>query len=159
MKKTLNLQIKSFSINSMYNGGSSSKGKTRAAKEWTYQVFFELSKSENKQVLKELREAFNPEENYYSISLIYLFPRKKLFTKENQISSSSHDLSNIEKPLIDCIFLPKHFKEEPPFGAENLNIDDKYICELVSKKMLSNDEEHYAIVDIEIKDLTAIDQQ
>jgi len=59
------------------------------------------------------------------------------------LSSKAFDVSNMKKPLIDLIFLPKYFNQKPPYGAKNLNIDDKYITDLSSKKRISPTDEPY----------------
>ena len=60
------------------------------------------------------------------------------FTKQNLISARSCDLTNIEKLVQDNIF-DKRFndREINNILIKNLNIDDKYITELNSRKIVS----------------------
>lgn len=58
-----------------------------------------------------------------------------LFNKQGKISSRAEDLSNVEKMLLDVLFLPKYHVQPWPDGVPNLNADDKYVLELSSKKV------------------------
>ena len=42
---------------------------------------------------------------------------------------------NVEKPIIDLVFLPKYHTQVPPYGCPNLNCDDRYIKRLHSEKV------------------------
>ena len=120
MRRILTLKLKPFSINSMFYGHKK-HGKTIAAQEWSCEVLVALALKENKKKLKE--PFFN-----------FFYPKHILYTKDGRISGRAHDLSNIEKPLIDLVFLPRYYDLPSPYGAKNLNIDDKYITHLISKK-------------------------
>lgn len=143
MKQKISLPIKAMSINSFYYGNKN-HGKTAEAREWTEIVCQELSKKENKEKLKLLREHFDHNKHVYK--LILQFKTPKFRTKDGKISVQSLDLSNIEKHLIDILFIPK-FYGSGHYECENLNIDDKYIVALYSSKEHSSD---YS-VDITIK--------
>lgn len=125
--------------------------KTAEAHEWSHTVLHYLSQEPNKQSLKELREHFEPKKHAYKLDLTFYYPHEILHTKDGRISAKSHDISNIEKPLIDLIFLPKYFDQTPPYGAQNLKIDDKYILEMTSRKKAAT--EHGIDVNIEIIEL------
>jgi hypothetical protein len=84
--------------------------------------------------LKQLREAFDPQLHCYAIDLTFYYEHADFYTKKGQVSSKTQDLSNCEKILIDCICLPKFFTEYPPYGIENLNVDDRFVVDLVSRK-------------------------
>lgn len=118
--------------------------KTQAYNEWASAVFHKLSSEENLQKLSELRNFFDPKSHAYEIDLKFYYPSKVLYTKAGGLSARAHDISNIEKPLIDLIFLPVYFKKPIPYGCQNLNIDDKYITSMSSKK-LASDEHHIEI--------------
>lgn len=122
--------------------------KTTEAHEWSCQVFHYLSQEENKQNLQDLRQYFDPKKHAYKIEIKCYYPPEILKTQDGRISAKSHDLSNVEKPLIDLIFLPKHFENKPPYGAENLKIDDKYLVDLKSSKRTSEDYKMEIILEI-----------
>jgi len=132
MRRVLTLKLKPFSINAMY--GRDKRHKTTAFQEWACSILVALALKENKKKLKELRQYFDPLKHVYKIDLTFFYPDHILYTKEGRVSGRAHDLSNIEKPLVDLIFLPRYYDLPSPYGAKNLNIDDKYITHLVSKK-------------------------
>ena len=133
MKRSITLPIKAFSINSVYCKNRSFK--TQSYKEWSMQVFHRLSTEENLQALQDLREFFDPKIHSYSINLKFYYPSDILYTKKGSLSARAHDISNIEKPLIDLLFLPVYHNKPAPYGCPNLNIDDKFISEMSSKKL------------------------
>ena len=122
--------------------------KTAAFNDWSAQIFHALSSEKNLEAFTDLREFFNPETHGYAVDLKFYYPRDILFTKKGSLSARAHDLSNIEKPLIDLIFLPSYFNKSVPYGCKNLNIDDKFIYELSSKKLPSN--EHKIEIELSI---------
>lgn len=142
------LNLKPISINSVYGSIGQGFYKTSSATEWTYQVFDSLSQPETLEKLKKLREAFDPNLHTYRIKLIATYPHSEFITKKGQISSRTIDITNWEKPLIDCIFLPKFFDSVPPYGCANLNIDDKFLTEMHSKKKAGD--EYKIEIEIEI---------
>lgn len=137
MKRTITIPIEPLSINKVHCRDQ--RYLTAAAQAYIQNVLISLSQKRTKKKLKELREYFNQTKHVYLIDVTFYYPRDKFFTKQDQISSRVHDLSNIEKPLIDILFLPKHFGDNPPYKAENLNIDDKYIADLHSHKRAADD--------------------
>lgn len=133
MKRTITLSLKPLSINAMYCKNRS--WKTAEYNTWSAAFFHKLDVEENVQIMEDLREFFNPKKHGYSIDLKFYYPKDTLFTKKGTLSSRAHDLSNVEKPLIDLLFLPVYFDKCSPYGCKNLNIDDKFIYELSSKKL------------------------
>lgn len=142
-----------FSINRMYYANKMSK--TAEAQKWTLEVFHDLSQPHNQEKLEALRAGFDPKQHGFNVSFTMYFPVDIFWTKTKRISSRTFDLSNIEKPLIDLLFLPKYFDKTPPFGCKNLNIDDKYLMEMSSRKLPHNSPKHRMLIDVEIKDLPA----
>lgn len=125
--------------------------KTIEAQEWSCSVLVALALKENKKKLKELRQHFDPKKHVYKVDLTFFYPKHVLFRKDGGISARAHDLSNVEKPLIDLVFLPMFYDRPSPYGAKNLNIDDKYIIDLRSRKRVGKD---FRIrVTLNIKDL------
>ena len=125
--------------------------KTIEAQEWSCSILVALALKENKKKLKELRQHFDPKKHVYKVDLTFFYPKHVLHKKEGGISARAHDLSNVEKPLIDLVFLPMFYDRPSPYGAKNLNIDDKYIVDLRSRKRVGKD---FRIrVTLNIKDL------
>lgn len=130
------LPIKAFSINKMYYRDRAVK--TTEARQWTFNVFDILSQPDNEEKLANLREFFDKKKHAYTIEMTAYYPEKYYFTKAGDLSSRTFDISNWEKPLIDLIFLPKYFKQLPPTGCKNLNVDDRYLKKMVSEKLPSD---------------------
>ena len=149
MKRTITLPLKAFSINAMT--GRDIRHKSHAYIEWSAEVFNKLSTDENLDTIAELREFFDSEKHYYIIDLKFYYPSNVLYTKKGSLSARAHDLSNIEKPLIDLLFLPTYYDQPSPYGCKNLNIDDKYIKKLSSEKLPS--EEHKIEIELTITSL------
>jgi len=61
------------------------------------------------------------------------------------------DISNSEKHVLDIIMLPKFYEE-----FANLNMDDKHVLEMNSKKILSENGEYYINVIIEVVSLESV---
>jgi adenine-specific DNA methylase len=121
------------------------------------EVFFQMDLEENKKALEELRSHFDPEKHCYSISLTAYYPPKIFRTKKGTISAKTHDITNWEKSIVDCLFLKKHHENGVPFGANNLNTDDKYIVDMVSKKRPSTDNTYSIVAEIEVLELLVVD--
>ncbi len=134
--ETFQLNVRSFSINAMYGP---KKFKTSLARDWEMTVFHQLSSEENLTKFSRLREAFDPAIHGYSVSIIVYYPESKFYTKGGDISAHTHDVSNYEKPLVDLLFLPKYFDLNAPYGCRNLNVDDKYIVRMFSRKAVGPD--------------------
>lgn len=134
MKAEFFLPLKPMSVNRMYNRDR--RHKSQAYKDWEISAFNCLQHPKVAIELQELRLAFNPDEHVFSVQFIFNFP--ELFNKAGSISSRVEDLSNIEKPLLDVLFLPKVHVQPFPHGALNINCDDKYVIELNSKKIFAN---------------------
>jgi hypothetical protein len=141
----------------MYLRTAYGTSKTQDAREWQAQVFHRLSSDENQLKLKELRDNFDSKEHTYCVWICAVYPKSELLTKQGLISSKTQDCSNFEKALIDCFFLPKHHTQESPLGCPNLNIDDKFVTQLISSKGMAKDELSRAIiVDVEIKPMSEL---
>ena len=149
MRRVITLKLKPFSINAMFCRDK--RHKTIEAQEWSCSVLVALALKENKKKLKELRQHFDPMKHVYKVDLTFFYPKHVLYRKDGGISARAHDLSNVEKPLIDLVFLPMFYDRPSPYGAKNLNIDDKYIIDLRSRKRVGKD---FRIrVTLNIKDL------
>lgn len=156
MQQTLLLTIKAFSINDMYY--ATVKKKTAKAREWSMNVFHHLNTVKNLEKLNSLRAHFKPKKHQYKVDLIFFFPPEVLTTKADELSSRAFDISNIEKPLIDLLFLPIYYNKEHPTGCKNLKIDDKTITDLSSKKRASPDNNYYIKIKLSIVDRNLTDE-
>ena len=103
--------------------------------------------------LEKLRNYFNPEKHQYHVSIKFKYPKRVLYKSDGTLSARAHDISNVEKLLIDHLFLPVYFKQESPYGCKNLNVDDKYITKLTSEKMASDNELHCIDITIKVRNL------
>ena len=137
VRRVITLKLKPFSINAMFCRDK--RHKTIEAQDWSCSVLVALALKENKKKFKELRQYFDPKKHVYKVDLTFFYPKHVLHKKEGGISARAHDLSNVEKPLIDLIFLPMFYDRPSPYGAKNLNIDDKYITDLRSRKRVGKD--------------------
>jgi len=127
---------------------------TAEYKEWQVNILELLGSSRNQESLKYLRDTFDSKEHRVEVLITHYFPQHIMFTEEGLMSSKAFDITNIEKPLVDIIFLPKYYKQNPPYGIKNFNNDDKFISDCVSRKRASYD---FVIeVNIAIKPLSDI---
>lgn len=151
------LHIEPFSINSMYY--KKNFGKTKEAKIWSRNVFFNMDTPEIRALFATFREEFDPQQHGIFVELDWYLTKQKLFTKKGHLSAKSPDITNIEKPFVDLIFLPKYFKLDPPEGFPNLNVDDKYLIGQRSMKHVSPTGSPYVIVNISLIDLSQHEDQ
>jgi hypothetical protein len=142
------LDIKPFSINKAYYRDR--RIKTRDFVDWELCVIQQLNRPEVQAQFKLLREAYDPKLHGFSASLRYYFPIDLLLNKQGLISSRAEDLSNVEKALLDLLFLPKIHVQAPPYGAQNVNCDDKAVLALHSYKLPSPDTAHHIGVTIRL---------
>ena len=66
-----------------------------------------------------------------------MVPASELYTKDGKLSSRVHDLSNIEKSLVDVMLLKKYSAQESPYGVQNMLTDDRYLKQLQSRKQVA----------------------
>ena len=147
MKRTILIPTAPLSINRWK--ARDARYLTPAAKDFIRTVLYLIDFKDSKKALKDLRESFNPKEHVYKLDIVFSYPESIFYTAKGNISSRAHDLSNIEKTLIDVIFTPKFYGDNVPNQAHNLNIDDKYITELRSCKVAKGDK-HLITMKIEI---------
>lgn len=146
MKAIFKFQSKPVSINNFYYANKL-HGIREEAREWQGHLFSELARDTNKQIIKLLKANFDRTLHGFKVSITYAAPASTFYTKTGALSSRQIDLSNCEKSLIDVFFLPKY---NGTYGCENLDIDDKWLLELSSRKTLSADENYYTTIQIEI---------
>lgn len=151
VKACFTLNIEPFSINRM-----SYRDKTRLTadyREWQKRFFMQLAKDVPQSELAKVREVFDPAKHRFAVKLTHYYP--VLLNKDGAINAHTEDLSNIEKPEIDLIFLAKYFPLPVPYGAPNLNTDDRHIISLVSRKVQSPAGEKANKIKVEIRIVSA----
>ena len=136
MKRKLTIPSKAFSINAMTYRDK--RTKTAAFYEWSHTVLHLLNSEENQKAFSDLRDHFDPTVHAVEATMTAYYPKEVLFTKKGMISAKSFDITNIEKPLVDLIFLPVYFDKPSPYGVKNFNNDDKYLVSFTSKKRFSD---------------------
>lgn len=104
------------------------KAETR---EWISQACYQLSQPVNKQALADLRTFFDDKKHCYTVHIDRTV--SNFFNKQGSISTRSIDVTNYEKLIFDLIFTPT-FYGSSSMECENLNIDDKYVTTLISRK-------------------------
>lgn len=128
------LPLEPFSINAVYYRDR--RHKTQAYRDWELSIFQCLNSPEIQQKLSNLRKAYNEDLHCFAVDFTFHFPN--LLNKAGKISSRVEDLSNVEKVLLDVLFLPKFHAQDFPFGVKNINSDDKYVLQLNSRKQLAD---------------------
>jgi Holliday junction resolvase RusA-like endonuclease len=146
MKVTFNLPIEPFSVNRMYYRDR--RHKSQDYRDWEMTVVSALSVPYVQEQLKKIRESFNAKKHGLLVRFTYMFPEQILYNKAGEISSRAEDLTNIEKPLLDILCLPKFHVQSPPFGCANLNCDDKHVLRLISSKKVSNSNKYFVQISV-----------
>jgi hypothetical protein len=133
MKSIIQIPIKPLSINEMYCRNRSYT--STSYKQWLPKIFHFLSNDEHSMSeFKKIRDNFDPKKEAFLVNINWFYPKEILYTKQGIMSARAHDLTNIEKPLVDLIFLPKFYKTPSPYGCKNINQDDKFIKKVTSEQ-------------------------
>lgn len=151
MRVKFELALEPFSVNRTYYRDR--RHKTQDFRDWEVAAVNALNKQQVQQELQKIREKFDPSQHAFIVKFKFQYPKAVLYNKAGQISSRAEDLSNIEKPLLDVLFLPKYHVQTFPWGCPNVNADDKYVLRLVSEKSASADDKHHIHVSIAIINL------
>lgn len=142
MRETFHLTGKPFSVNAMfYKDG---RTKTQDWREWSARVFHQLSTESNLKKLSNLRNAFDASLHHVHVSLTVYYPREDFYNRNGEVSAKTMDVTNFEKPLVDLFCDKRYFETPYPYGCQNLNINDKYITQLLSRKV-SGTEQRFEI--------------
>jgi len=142
------LPLKAFSINSMTY--ATKKIKTPEAREWTSKVCYALKNPEIQKQFSDIRNEFDPSIHAFEVNLLFIYPKSTLYTLENSVSAKSMDLSNVEKPIIDILFLPSFHNAVGSLGVKNMNVDDRFILNMTSRKRASCTDKYEIHVHIKI---------
>lgn len=148
MRVKFNLALEPFSVNRTYYRDR--RHKTQDFRDWELSAVQSLSVLFVQQQLQKIREAFDPKLHAFMVRLNFQYPANVLYNKAGEISSRAEDLSNIEKTLIDVLFLPKYHVQPRPYGVPNVNADDKHILRLVSCKSVSPSPQYNIAVSIAV---------
>lgn len=132
MKIEFFLPLEPFSVNAMYYRDK--RHKTQAFRDWELRVMQALNSDDVQQKLHKLRTDFKQDRHCFAVEFCFQFPN--LLNKAGDISSRCEDLSNVEKPLLDLLFLPKYHVQDFPYGVKNVNCDDKHVLSLKSTKVI-----------------------
>lgn len=109
--------------------------KTAKYRDWQAHAFWELAKPEPEAAMAALREAFDADKYAFHVTLTCYYPTKEFFNKQKgTISTRTIDVSNFEKNILDCMFGQEFHGSMAPYGCNNINANDKYIVQLISKK-------------------------
>jgi len=137
--------FKGFSVNTQFYANRKF-GATKEFKEWSYQVNHRLSNYADE--ISAFRKEFDPKIHGLSVSMTFYY--KDFFTKSGSLSHKMFDITNCEKSLLDlCVDAAHHGKA--PYMAPNLNINDAYVLECISKKVPG--ESDGVLVEIKIVEL------
>lgn len=130
MRKVIYVPGKAISVNSTYYGNKS-HGMVPEAKKWFQNFLYYIEKNSPK--FESLKSNFDPAKHAFKVGIVYYVPSADLYNKQGLLSSRTVDLSNIEKSIVDALFLPKYAEHG------NLDLDDKYLTQLSSRKVKSPD--------------------
>lgn len=142
------LPLKPFSINKMHYRDR--RHKTQDYRDWELSALQAINTEYVQNQLKKIREAFDANKHAFAVRFTFLYPSSVLYNKAGQISSRAEDVTNIEKPLLDLLFLPKYHVQSFPYGGPNVNADDKHVLSLTSRKSLSADDKHHIRISIAV---------
>ena len=148
MRVRFYLPIKPFSVNNMFYRDR--RHKTQDYRDWEVAAIMAINTPYVQQQLAKIRESFDENKHSFVVRFSFFYPPSVLLTKSGNVSSRAEDLTNVEKPLLDLLFLPKYHVQTPPYGAQNINTDDKHVVRLTSGKAISKDSKHYTHVSIAI---------
>lgn len=141
-KFTVNLSP--LSLNAMYCRDM--RYKSARYKTWQMSFIMQLWKLESQTQMKKLREAYC-EGDSFAVRLTFNYA--KFLNKAGLITAHTEDLTNVEKPIVDLIFGAKFHVLPEPYGVPNLNVDDRFIVSLLSRKRQSK--VLYDTIDVTIK--------
>lgn len=153
MRIKFDLNVEPFSVNRTYYRDR--RVKTQDFRDWELQVIQALNRAEPQAQLAKLRSAFDAKKHGFVVKFDFYFPKSVLYNKQGLISSRAEDLSNVEKPLLDLVFLPKYHVQAFPWGCHNVNADDKSVLRLVSSKLVALDGKFRTTVSIKLVNLAA----
>lgn len=118
--------------------------KTVAYRDWERFLLYELGKKEVQEQLDKIRQNFDSKKHGLVVKFDFYYPYNIIYTAEGKLSSKAFDLSNVEKPLLDLIFLVKHE------DSGSLSIDDKFVLSLQSRKRVSATGAFYTRISLKI---------
>lgn len=142
MREDFRLMSKPFSINAAFYGDA--RTKTASVREWAAQILHQLNSAENVEKMKRLREYFDENKHSIKLEICAIYPRSEFITKAGILSSRTIDVTNFEKLICDLFFDRQYFDKSSPYGVKNLNLNDKHVVEMNSKKTF-HEHDHYIL--------------
>lgn len=115
-----------FSINKAYY--KQTFNRTRECRDWAHGIVAALQTPDNLAAVYAFKQKFDASNDAIGVFFKFGVPRSAFYTKSNDISRFSLDLTNVEKLLLDIIFDKK-------YGHHALDLDDKLVVQLVSEKV------------------------
>jgi len=128
MEAKFSIDAEPQSVNSWT--GANKRFISAKAKEWIQTITWQCSGPLVQQQLAQIRENFNPKKHSLGISLNFIIPHGKFYNKQGLFSSRTCDVTNVEKSIVDVLFLAKY----SGINYKAIGVDDKYISELHSRK-------------------------
>lgn len=122
MEFNFRLPIKAFSVNSYYYKNRAMK--TKEAREYEQLVLAHLG--ESAKGLLALADKWRISGGVFHIAICNNYPATIFYNRHGQISAKTFDVSNIEKPLLDLIFI--HY----------MGVDDKHVVAMKSCKQVGS---------------------
>tara|TARA_Y100000034_G_scaffold131829_1_gene193435 strand:+ start:311 stop:790 length:480 start_codon:yes stop_codon:yes gene_type:complete len=142
------IHLPPFSINKAYYRN---RQLTNEARKWRANFLEQLQDPHIQSDLTKMHKLFDPKLHAFLVSYRFCYPSKKLLTKEGHISARSCDLTNIEKLVQDNVFDHRfNGREIEELIIQNLDIDDKFIIQCHSYKMLSPTRNYLIQIGIEL---------
>lgn len=141
MKLEITVIAEPFSINKAYylksyGNKAATKVRTAACREWGDRVLFQLQQYVSE--MKQCHDFFDQNAHALRIDLIHYIPEEKFYTKAGHISIASSDITNIEKLFVDLVFDERFSgRSLDTVTVQNLNINDKFIVDMRSRKLPS----------------------
>lgn len=148
MRVSFFLPLEPLSVNRMY--ARDRRYKTAEYKDWELAAVQALSQPVVQKKLKEIREHFDAKQHAFIVKFDFQYPQTILYNKAGEISSRGEDLSNVEKGLLDVLFLPKYHVQGAPYGCPNINADDKHVLRLTSSKRASADGKYWIKISVAV---------
>lgn len=113
------IPIKAFSINAYHYANR--KIKTKEARAWE-ELFLLHIPADAALQMKTMSKKFEQFGGSFNLHLTFGYPKEIFFNKDEEISARTFDLSNVEKPIMDLLFL------------RTMKVDDRFVNKLTSKK-------------------------
>ena len=151
MRVHFTIHQKPFSVNRAYYRN---RQLTKEARKWRADFLVQLQDPHIQADLAKMHKLFDPSKHAFVVSYRFCYPSNKLLTKQGHISKLSCDLTNLEKLVQDNIFDHRfNGREIRELIIQNLDIDDKFIVQCRSYKLVSPTKKYLLQVSLEVVSL------